>query len=249
LPGGSYVDNKNEYLVCPCKAENHHRHQVRCLSSRGPASEDELCKIHNVSRTTVRLALQQLESEDLVKKIQGKGTFVTTNQSQIVHHMMAPITSFTEHMKELGRQPETRLLHSQVIQASAPFDEILQVPAGSPVSKLVRLRLADGEPVAHEVCYIPWHLAPGVSNEDLTGSLFEVLREKYGLKVIRSFDTLKPIIISDELARLLLIEPNSPSIYIQTVSYLDDNTPVEYSESVFRSDTANFIIQRDFEEA
>jgi GntR family transcriptional regulator len=221
---------------------------VYCPGDQLP-TEDELCKIHNVSRTTVRLALQQLELERLITKIQGKGTFVTTNQSQIVHHMMAPITSFTEHMKELGRQPETRVLSSQVIQAAAPFHEILQVPAGSPVSKLVRLRLADGEPVAHEVCYIPWHLAPGVANEDLNRSLFQVLREKYGLQVIRSFDTLKPIIITDELACLLMIEPNSPSIHIQTVSYLDDNTPVEYSESVFRSDAANFIIERKFDES
>lgn len=212
-------------------------------------TEDELCKIHHVSRTTVRLALQQLELERLIKKKQGKGTFVTANQSQIVHHMMAPIISFTGHMKELGRRPETQVLHTQVIPAAAPLDEILQVAAGSPVSKLVRLRLADDEPVAHEVCYIPWQLAPGVSNENLAGSLFEVLAQKYGLQVDRSIDILKPVVTDPEIAGLLKIEPNSPSIHIQTVSYLDDNTPVEYSESVFRGDAANFIIERNFDES
>jgi GntR family transcriptional regulator len=210
-------------------------------------TEDELCKIHNVSRTTVRLALQQLELEGRIKKIQGKGTFVTTTNPQIVHHMLAPIISFTEHMKDLGRRSETRVLESTVIPATAPLEEILQVPAQSPVTKLTRLRLADDEPVAYEVSYIPWQLAPGLSNEDSIGSLFKLLREKYRLRIDRSLDTLKPVATAGDVAILLKIAPGSPSIDIRTVSYLADNTPVEYSEGIFRSDVAHFIIERNYD--
>jgi GntR family transcriptional regulator len=209
-------------------------------------TEEELCKIHRVSRTTVRLALQQLEREGRIKKIQGKGTFVTTTRTKIVHHMLAPIISFTEHMKQLGRRSETRLLESLVVPAGPPLEDLLKIPAQSPVTKLIRLRLADDEPVAYEVCYLPWHLAPGLGNDKMDGSLFKHLRDKYGLQIVRSVDTLKPIVTDAPIAGLLKIAPGLPSIRIQTVSYQLDHTPIEYSEGIFRSDVAHFIIERNY---
>ncbi|MBW7454289.1 GntR family transcriptional regulator, partial [Paenibacillus sepulcri] len=84
-------------------------------------TEDELCKMYNVSRTTIRQALQQLELEGRINKIQGKGTFISTAKSGIVHHMIAPIVSFSDHMQELGRRSETRVLEASVVPAGPPF--------------------------------------------------------------------------------------------------------------------------------
>ncbi|MBW7460928.1 UTRA domain-containing protein, partial [Paenibacillus sepulcri] len=67
-------------------------------------------------------------------------------------------------------------------------------------------------------------------------------------RIDRSLDTLKPVIADDDVARLLDIDPGSPSIYIQTVSYLQDNTPIEYSESIFRTNVSHFIIERRYDQ-
>lgn len=209
--------------------------------------EDELCKMYTVSRTTIRQALQQLELEGRINKIQGKGTFISTTQSEIVHHMLAPIVNFTELMEELGRRSETRILESSVVPAIPPFQLQLDIPEQSPVTKLVRLRLADDQPVAHETIYLPWSLAPGLSNEKEIGSLFKLLKEKYGHQIERSVDTLKPVIADEAIAKLLNIESGSPSFHIRTVSYLQDNTPIEYSESVFRTDMSHFVIERRYD--
>ncbi|TJY42878.1 GntR family transcriptional regulator [Cohnella pontilimi] len=207
-------------------------------------TELEFCEIYNVSRTTIRLALQQLDLEGRIKKIQGKGTFVV--KGKIPHHTWAPISSFPEHMHDLGRRAESRVLETAVIPAASPFDELLNIPAQSPVTKVARLRIADDEPVSYEVSYIPWQTAPGLASDDLTGSLFKLLREKYGVHINRSVETLEPVVVEPEVAELLKIEPGTPVFLIKTISYVEPDTPVEYSTGYFRSDTSNFIIERQY---
>ncbi|NBD28167.1 GntR family transcriptional regulator [Paenibacillus glycinis] len=210
-------------------------------------TEDELCKLYNVSRTTIRQALQQMELEGRINKVQGRGTFISAAKSEIVHHMLAPIVNFSELMETLGRRSESRLLETSVVPAHAPFQSLLEIPELSPVTKLVRLRLADDQPVAYETIYLPWSMAPGLSNEKEIGSLFKLLKDKYGHQIDRSVDTLKPVIADEEIAMLLRIDPGSPSIHIRTVSYLQDNTPIEYSESIFRTDMSQFVIERRYD--
>ncbi|NEW04923.1 GntR family transcriptional regulator [Paenibacillus sp. SYP-B3998] len=207
-------------------------------------TEDELCGIHKVSRPTVRRALQQLELAGLIKKIHGKGTFVTPDNSQIIHRLQAPMISYPEHMQALRRRSETSVLASTVISADANLSEHLHVPAQSPLTKLVRLRVSANVPVSYEVSYIPWQLAPGLSNDICNGSLYEQLRENYGLQIDHSIDTLEPIIADDAIAQLLQIAPGKLSFQLKTISYLADQTPFEYNESILRSDTSKFIIER-----
>lgn len=205
-------------------------------------TEQELCERYQVSRTTVRLALQQLEFEGRITKIQGKGTFV--QKEKIPHYTLGPIVSFSDRMQDLGKQSESRILEAGVIPSDQELEEILGIPEKSPVTKFVRLRFADHEPVSYEVCYIPWQIAPGLSGKNLTGSLFKLLKEEYNLQVYRSVDRLEPVIIGHDVAEILQAEPGSPAFQIKTVSYIKDGTPVEYSIGVFRSDLANFIVER-----
>jgi GntR family transcriptional regulator len=207
-------------------------------------TELALCELYNVSRTTIRLALQQLNVVGRIKKIQGKGTFVV--KEKIPHHTLAPIMSFPEQMENLGRRSESRVLEAIVVPADSPLAEFLHITPNSPVTKLVRLRMADDEPVYHEITYIPWQVAPGLASDDCTGSLFKLLKEKYGLQVTRSVETLEPVIVEDAIAGVLKIEAGSPCFLIKTVSYIGDDMPIEYSIGIFRSDLSNFIIERRY---
>lgn len=103
-------------------------------------TESEFCEQYDVSRTTVRLALQQLELEGYIKRIQGKGTFVSAAkiQTPIPHK----ITSFAEQMR--GLRSESKVLELVVIPADHSIAELLKMKENEPVNKLVRVRYAEG---------------------------------------------------------------------------------------------------------
>ncbi|MFD0589647.1 GntR family transcriptional regulator [Paenibacillus sp. GCM10027627] len=207
-------------------------------------TEKELCDIHGVSRTTIRQALQQLELEGRIRKIQGKGTFVM--KEKITHHTLAPMSSFEDHMHELGRRSESRVLEATVIPAESPIHNLLHVPLHSPVTKLLRLRLADDEPISFETSYIPWHVAPGLSQDNCTGSLFKLLKEKYEKPVLRSVETLEAAIVEPGIAKLLEIDAGSPVFRITIMAYSDGDGLVEYRILYLRSDASNFSIERRY---
>src|ERR1700741_4555500 len=114
--------------------------------------EEGLVQRFNVSRTTVRKAIQNLIERGLVEVRRGKGTFVT--QPKITQEL-TELTGFVEDMQALGRNPTARLLDNQVVAADKGVAHHLALPAGSLVFRIQRVRLADGEPVSFDETYLP----------------------------------------------------------------------------------------------
>ena len=107
-------------------------------------SERELSERYGLSRTTVRLALQELERLGLVVRQHGRGTFVADRSAQTTNLMQT--YSFTEQMRELGRVPETTILEFAEIEADKNLAEHMGTKIGDRIFKLKRLRSADGMP-------------------------------------------------------------------------------------------------------
>lgn len=116
-------------------------------------SERELTAQYGVSRTTVRLALQELENTGYIYRRHGKGTFVSDIKQDAAD--LAGAYSFTEQMKSLGRHPETRILSFEKIEADKFISQHLNLSLGEAVFKLSRLRIADREPLMIEDTYLP----------------------------------------------------------------------------------------------
>ncbi len=116
-------------------------------------SERELTAQYGVSRTTVRLALQELESSGYIYRRHGKGTFVSDIQKKAAD--IAGAYSFTEQMKSLGRHPDTRILSFEQIEADKFIAQYLNLSLGEAIYKLSRLRSADREPLMIEDTYLP----------------------------------------------------------------------------------------------
>lgn len=205
-------------------------------------TEAEFCNTFSVSRTTVRQALHQLELDGCIEKVQGKGTFVT--QKKIQHHLFASMTTFSEFMLNQGHFPTTEVLSSDVIPAQPPIDEILNIPKKSPVTKLVRLRCADGDPVHYETAYIPWEHAPGLVNDDLEQSLFNLLRRKYHLDIRRSVERFEAILSDEVISQSLKIPVGSPCFSVTTITYTNDDIPIEYNCGILRGDFSRLVIER-----
>lgn len=210
------------------------------LGERLP-TESALCELFRASRTTIRFALQELESEGILERIQGKGTFVRRKEIQLL-----ATRSFAEDLSAHGKIAVNRIVKQDIVPAEAPLDELLRIELKSPVNRIVRLRSADDEPLILETSHIPWHLAPGLANEKIEGSLFAFLRERYELVIHRSVERLRPILADKAASRELRIKEGSPCFEVKTVTYLADQTPLEYSFGILRGDLSNYTIERCF---
>ncbi|MFD0716364.1 GntR family transcriptional regulator [Paenibacillus sp. GCM10027626] len=204
-------------------------------------TEAALCELYSASRTTIRLALSELEVQGILERIQGKGTFVKRKELQLIQ-----TRSFTEDVLMQGKEPTSKIIEAKVIPAATPLNEFLQVPQDAPVSQLLRVRYADNEPLLYEHTYIAWNLAPGLVNDFTDGSLFTFLETKHNLKAHRSIEQLKPILADKMAKKLLGIKEGVPCLQVKTFTYLADNTPLEYSFGVFRGDFPSYTIERHF---
>ncbi|AIQ65843.1 putative HTH-type transcriptional regulator YurK [compost metagenome] len=204
-------------------------------------TEADLCKMFSASRTTIRLALSELEVQDILERHQGKGTFVKRKELHLVQ-----TRSFAEDVLMSGKEPTGKVIESKVIPAEMPLNEFLQVPLKAPINELLRVRYADNEPLLYETTYIPWSLAPGLASEYTDGSLFDFLESRYNLKAHRSVEQLKPVLADKTASKLLGVKEGSPCLQVKTFTYLADNTPLEYSFGVFRGDFPSYTIERHF---
>jgi len=205
-------------------------------------TELELCQEYDVSRTTIRLALQQLEFEGFIQKVQGKGTFVS--KPRIRETITRNIRTFVEQMKDLGFSYQSKVLELMLIPADYSLAETLHIEENDPVVKLVRVRNADAEPLQYVTSYLPWRVAPGLVNDDISGSLFDLLRTKYQVNICRSVESIEPVLITEAISPYLDVPAGSPAFSVESLTYSDEGHPIEFSCGIVRGDRFKFTMER-----
>jgi GntR family transcriptional regulator len=197
-------------------------------------AESELIEQYDVSRITVRQALDELVNEGLIYRQRGRGTFVA---HPTVEQSLNRIISFTEDMRQRGFEPGTEVLFNGLIPAPADIAGQLQITPGDELARLERLRLADGEPMSIEEAYLVHRYCPGVLQHDYANQpLRETLEKQYGLRLVRARQTIRAIAAPRNLAEKLSIPANAPLLSIERVSYSTQNTPVEFLRLYHRGD-------------
>jgi GntR family transcriptional regulator len=201
--------------------------------------EWELADIYCVSRMTVRRAIDDLVRQNWLNRRQGVGTFVS---KPMIASIAPSKLSFTEEMLAVGLKPSSRLIGNQVIPAAVRIANRLNISAGEPVIELIRLRLADGTPILIETAYLPGARFPDLQSDPnlVNGSLYECLYRRFGVTITRMDQTLKPVLLTENQARLLQAQTGSPSILSEIVAYNSDGEVVEFSSSVSSSDHSEF---------
>jgi len=205
-------------------------------------SESELGERYGVSRITVRQAINSLVQEGYLYRKQGVGTFVTSLK---LRRRLPRLYSFTEDMRELGLEPSSQVLEQKVVEADEEMAEILKLPPGDKrVNRLVRVRLANGEPILLERTFIPYYLCPDLTTEDLErGSLYSLLREKYNLLLDHAYETYEVGKVRKEEAKVLKCPSGFPAFVIERLTYLKTEIPVEWTKSVARGDRLRFTVR------
>ena len=202
-------------------------------------TEEDLCKIFNVSRATVRNAVMELVRQGYLKRQQGKGTFVQRN---IVSEGLSMITSFREILFEKGLKFSTKVLARTVMMPIDDMDIKLRVPRDKHIIYIKRLRLIDTEPVLLQESYIPYHICPLLLEEDVeTQSLFELFEKKYGIKITRVQNHIEVTYLNADEARLIGLPEASAAILLNQYFYSGD-TVFMYTRSIKRTDRFKFLI-------
>lgn len=204
-------------------------------------SEREICEIYDVSRTTVRQAISELEKEGYIYKKHGKGTFVS---SQKFNQNLQGLYSFTEEMKKLGKVPASQVLKFEILTTTNDIIKNMKLLKGDLVYKFTRLRLADGEPMILETTYVPYNIFPGITKENLnTTALYDIFKDSFNERVEYAEEIFLPVLTNEGEAKYINVEVGSPSLKITRYAFNKLNKIIEYTVSIARGDRFKYHLK------
>lgn len=204
--------------------------------------EIELCQAYAVSRTVVRQALKDLTDEGLILRDKGKGTFVA--EPKISESLVQKLTGFYQDMVDRGFTPVTQVLKQEVVPASEKIAGYLGLKPDTPVIEIQRLRFIQDEPIVLVTSFLPYALCPKLIHTDLSRqSLYAFLEKEAGVFIARGRRTIEAVAAGEYEARLLQVERGAPLIKLDSVSYLSDDTPMEYYRAFHRGDRSRFEVE------
>ncbi|UKS27075.1 GntR family transcriptional regulator [Paenibacillus sp. HWE-109] len=204
-------------------------------------TESDLCEKFSVSRTTIRLALNQLKLEGHIYQVQGKGTFVSMPK---LEQSVAPYRSFKDHLQGRGQQLESKVLEFTVISADKRLAKTLQIAEQDAVFRIERIRYADEIPLLFSITYIPWKITPGLTKEECSGSLYALIKDKFSIQLSHCMESMEPILIDEAISKHLNVPIGAPSFLLNTITYSNSHIPLEYSHEIIRGDRAKFTFER-----
>ncbi|EEF62958.1 GntR family transcriptional regulator [Pedosphaera parvula] len=201
-------------------------------------SENEIIEKYQVSNTTARKALHELEKEGWVTRIKGKGTFV---KNYTVVRAINRIFGFTKNMIEAGRKPATKLTgfhlrkgdHTQVVNGR-------EFTMRGPYCEIERVRYADGIPMMSETRYISLQFCPEIHRRNLEHSLYQIFEKDYGIVLTEINQMVSAVIIEGAALEVFQLEKPSPAFRVEGVSFCGKDMIVEMEDSVYRGDMYRF---------
>jgi len=200
-------------------------------------TERALAEQYGTSRTTVRQAIGELVAEGRLDRTQGRGTFVAP--PKVTH--VRQLTSFSDDAASQGLTASARILDISEVPADAVTARRLAVEPGTGVHRVERIRLVNGEPLAHETAFLAGELPDLAANVEVRGSLYSALREDYGIRISEVEDTVETKLAGPDEVRLLDVEMGAPMLLVHRLGLDPDGRPVEWTESVFRGDRFRFV--------
>lgn len=204
--------------------------------------DHELCREYEVSRTVVRQALSELQSEGLVERVKGRGTFVA--QPKTVEGLVQSLTGLFEDVAARGGHLRSEVRRFEEVPADEQVAQELGVEPGEPVVVLERLRYIDEEPWVLTVTHIPNDLAPGLLEEDLSDqSLYALFENKYGVKLYRGRRSVEATVASAPLARSLGVVRGAPVLLLRSLSFDVGGRPIESFVAYHRGDRSRFEVE------
>ncbi len=213
-------------------------------------SERELIEAFGVSRITVRKAIDELVAEGYLYRIQGKGTYVKSDEAP---HDLFSLTSCTEEIESMGMAAARRVIRAEVVGADQRLAATMQLDEGSPIFVLERVYYANGHPINYTTTHLPLALFPGLDRHDFAvDSLYAVVEREYGVTISSARRMLEATLAVGAVANHLEVAAGSPLILFncetqgEVPSPTGGTTPrvIEAFTCWYRTDVHKFYIDQ-----
>lgn len=199
-------------------------------------SERDLADELQISRITVRKALDGLVGEGVLVRRQGSGTFVSAR----VEKNFSKLTSFSEDMRARGRTPRSEWLKRTEGTVTPEEALSLGLSPGTPVYRFHRIRIADETPMSIEYATVLASCLPSIKAVET--SLYEAL-ERTGNRPVRALQRLRAVLLNAEQAKLLGAREKDAGLLVERLGFLKDGRAVEFSQSYYRGDIYDFVAE------
>ncbi|HEL1557071.1 TPA: GntR family transcriptional regulator [Streptococcus suis] len=199
--------------------------------------EKDLCEVYEVSKMTVKKALDILVSEGLIIKRRGAGTFVKDLSVEEMEKMIVGSQMRGTSAYYPTRTVTSKVLHFEIIAASEKVANKLNIAIGSFVYDIERVRLLDGSPLVMENTFMPVSVIPDLRLKNVEESIYEYIQDALGMKIQSAHRNITVRKASDAEVQHLELEQGDPVGIVEQIGFLSNGTTFEYSISTHRYDT------------
>ena len=205
-------------------------------------SEIELANRFKVSQGTVRKAIDELASENLLVRRQGKGTFVATHaERQIQYRFLKLIPDNGDPSSEGPAQ--RHIIDCKRLRASADVARALALRTGDAVLQVRRVLAFAGQPTILEDLWLPGGPFKGLTAERLAGSsapMYALFETEFGVRMVRAEEKIRAVAPDAQQAALLKVEPGAPLLSVERIAYTYNDTPMELRRGLYLTDTHHY---------
>jgi GntR family transcriptional regulator len=204
--------------------------------------ERELAQGFGVSRMTLRQALDTLARRDLLVRTRGRrgGTFVSEAK---IERDLTTVSGLTEQLQRQGHRAGARVLSAREGPAGRRTANALGLASGDRVFEVIRVRLSDGEPLALERSLFGAERFPGLLEQPLDGSLYELLDRVWNEVPTRVVERLEPVVAEAREAEVLKVAKGSPLLLVERTAYDAAGIALEYARDLFRGDRIRVLVE------
>ena len=201
-------------------------------------SERTLSELWDVNRMTLRKAILKLSNEGVLKIVPGSGTYLA--KKRLVRNLQ-DIKGFYQCAADENREIKTKIVEISMIEANKDIGQKMHLVLGSKVIKLIRVRYLQDTPTTYSMIFMDGERLAGLMDEDLTnGSLYKLLREKYGIEPYNGEESISIAYCDEHEASWLEVEVDSPVIFQSGITRDEDSNIFEYFKELTRSDQVVF---------
>ena len=204
-------------------------------------SENTLCDLYKVSRTTARQAITELVNSGKVVRTQGRGSFIAQYP---INKPPYRLTGFSADMKKQGFTPSSKMLEFKVMMPTPEIARLLRIGPSEAIIFMKRLRYIDGHVMGIEYTHLPFYRFSALMDENLeSNSLYETLINKFDTVPTRIAITFEAVLCEDNLCELLRTARDTPFLHISDITYDQNDRLIEYSTTYYRGDRYTFHVE------
>ena len=205
-------------------------------------SEFELAARYRVSQGTVRKAIDELATDNLLVRRQGKGTFVATHAEALTRYRFLRLLPDTGDLDGQG-PAERRIIECRRQRASAEVARHLAGRTGDSVLQVKRVLSFAGAPAILEDIWLPGGAFKGLTLETLsddTGPMYALFEARFGVRMVRAVEKIKAVAADADAARLLAVSEGQPLLSVERVAYTYNDVPMEWRRGLYRTDGRHY---------